>query len=83
MTQSMPLMMTLASIYMGMKPDEVWLAATAHAARAISRSDSIGILKSGAQADIVIWNIPNLQYLPYHFGINHVDTVIKNGQILN
>ncbi|MFZ5515967.1 MAG: imidazolonepropionase [Candidatus Zhuqueibacterota bacterium] len=82
MTQSMPMMMTLACIYMKMLPEEVWLAATAHAARAIHRSGHIGTLAPGSQADIVLWNIPNYKYLPYHFGINHAGCVIKKGNVV-
>jgi len=82
MTESMPLMMTLGCIYMKMLPEEAWLATTIHAAQAVSRTDTIGSLNSGAKADIVIWNIPNYKYLPYHFGINLVDQVIKSGKIV-
>jgi len=80
MTESMPLMMTLGCVYMKMLPEEVWLATTIHAAQAVSRTDTIGSLNSGAKADIVIWNIPNHKYLPYHFGVNLVDQVIKSGK---
>jgi len=79
MTESMPLMMTLACINMKMRPDEVWLAATAQAARSVFRAGMLGSLQLGAKADIVIWNIPNYKYLPYHFGVNLVNRVIKNG----
>lgn len=80
MTESMPLMMTLGCIYMKMLPDEAWLATTIHAAQAVSRTGTIGSLDQGANADLVIWNIPNYSYLPYHFGVNLVDQVIKNGK---
>ncbi len=80
MTESMALMMTLGCIYMKMLPEEVWLATTLHAAQAVSRTSAIGSFTPGANADLVIWNIPNYQYLPYHFGVNLVDQVIKNGK---
>ena len=82
MTESMPLMMTLGCIYMKMRPEEVWLAATHHAALAISKQGKIGTLNIGARADVVIWDIPNYKYLPYHFGVNLVSQVIKNGKII-
>jgi imidazolonepropionase len=63
-----------------MLPEEVWLGTTIHSALAISRSESVGVLKPGAQADVVIWNIPNYKYLPYHFSVNLVEQVFKNGQ---
>jgi len=82
MTESMPMMMTLASIYMKMKPEEVWLETTLHAASAVDRRDNLGNLEKNSPADIVIWDIPNYQYLPYHFGINHIDKVLKKGKII-
>lgn len=81
MTESMPMIMTVASIYMKMVPKETWLATTIHAAQAVSKESDIGSFEPGMHADIVIWNIPNYKYLPYHFGVNLVDRVIKNGQI--
>ena len=82
MSESMPLMMTLSCIYMKMLPEEAWLAATIHAAQAVSREKTLGTFNIGAQADMVIWDIPNYQYLPYHFGVNLVDRVIKSGKII-
>ncbi len=82
MTESMPLMMTLGCIYLKLLPEEVWLATTLHAAQAVSRTRAIGSLTPGANADLVIWNIPNYQYLPYHFGVNLVDQVIKKGKLV-
>ncbi|MBC8183413.1 imidazolonepropionase [candidate division KSB1 bacterium] len=82
MTESIPLMMTLGCIYMKMTPAEVWLASTINAAKAISKEKQIGIIKRNTRADLVIWNIPNYKYLPYHFGVNLVDQVIKNGQVI-
>jgi len=82
MTESMPLMMTLGCIYMKMTPAETWLASTVNAAKAISREKVVGTININAQADLVIWNIPNYKYLPYHFGVNLVDQVIKNGKII-
>ena len=82
MTESMPLMMTLGCVYMKMSSSEVWLASTINAAKAISREKNIGVIKIDAQADLVIWNIPNYKYLPYHFGVNLVDQVVKKGKII-
>ncbi len=82
MTESMPMMMTLGCIYMKMLPEETWLATTLHAAQAVSRARTIGSLGQQTNADLVIWNIPNYKYLPYHFGVNLVDQVIKNGEVV-
>ena len=82
MTESMPMMMTLGCIYMKMLPEEVWLAATVNAAKAINKQGKIGALTPGNQADIAIWDIPNYKYLPYHYSINHADHIIKKGKVV-
>ncbi|HHX07072.1 MAG TPA: amidohydrolase family protein, partial [Erysipelothrix sp.] len=73
---------TLACLVMKLTPEEVLTAVTINAAAAINRQDDIGSLEVGKKADIVLFDTPNLEYLIYHFGINHTDTVIKNGQIV-
>ncbi len=82
MTQSMPIILTIACIYMKMLPHEALIAATLNAARAINRDQSIGSLEIGKDADFIILNIPNISYLPYHFGVNHVDKVVKKGALV-
>lgn len=82
MTESMPIIMTIACIQMKILPQEAWIAATLNAARAVDRHEKYGRMDANANADIVIWNIPNADYLTYHFGINHAHTVIKSGKIV-
>ncbi|MBS4027430.1 MAG: imidazolonepropionase [Ignavibacteriales bacterium] len=79
MSYSMPLMMTIACTQMRMSPEEVIVASTLNAAAAIARSKTIGSLEVGKNADIIVLDIPNYKFLPYHFGENHVRNVIKNG----
>ena len=67
---------------MRMTPAEAILGVTANAARALRKFDEIGSLEVGKKADIVILDIPNYQYLLYHFGVNLVNRVIKNGKIV-
>ncbi|HNZ62933.1 MAG TPA: imidazolonepropionase [Bacillota bacterium] len=81
-TQSVPLMIALATIYMNMTIDEALTAVTLNAAAAIGRADSIGSLESGKQADIVILDCPGYKHLSYHFAMNLVETVIKAGVIV-
>ena len=82
MSFSMPLMMTIACTQMKMTPEEAITAATLNAAAALKLSDNIGSIEAGKQADIVLYEIPNYQYLAYHFGVNLVSKVIKKGTIL-
>lgn len=82
MTESLPLMMTLACTHMQMSPAEALVAVTLNGARAINRQDRVGTLKIGAQADCVIWDAPDHRFLAYHFGVELADTVIKKGQVV-
>jgi imidazolonepropionase len=82
MSYSMPMMMTIACTQMLMSPEEAITASTLNAAAAINRSMEIGSIEKGKKADIVVLNIPNYKYLPYHFGENHVDKLIKDGVVL-
>ncbi|ACB86365.1 imidazolonepropionase [Natranaerobius thermophilus] len=81
-TESMSLIVSLACLKMKLLPSEAINAATINAAHAINRGHLIGSIEKGKQADIVIFDMPNHEYLPYHYGINHVERVIKKGTIV-
>ena len=81
-TESMPLVLTLACLYLRVTPEEAITAATINAAHAVGRADQVGSLEVGKQADILALDVPNLNYLPYHFGHNPVNMVIKRGRIV-
>lgn len=81
-TESMQTVMSFACFGMGMKPEEIINAMTINAAAAIGRECEIGSIEVGKKADIAIFNAKNLNYLIYHFGINAVEKVIKNGNIV-
>ncbi|RMH60889.1 MAG: imidazolonepropionase [Calditrichaeota bacterium] len=81
-TQNLQLMTTLGAIKMRMMPEELLWAITFSAARAIGMEDHIGHLEVGKQADFVLMDIPNLHYLPYHYGINHTVMTVKKGNII-
>lgn len=78
-TLSLPFILNLGCLKMGMTPEEVITATTINAAHAIGRADTIGSLEKGKQADITIFDVPNYLTLSYQYGMNHVDTVIKKG----
>ena len=82
MTQNMQLMLTLSALYLKMTSAEVITAATRNAARAIARGDRVGTLETGKDADIVLLDIPGHEYLPYHYGVNHVHKVIRHGRVV-
>ena len=49
---------------------------------AICRADRIGSIEPGKQADILIWNAEDLDFICYRLGSNLVDTVIKKGNVV-
>jgi imidazolonepropionase len=82
MTESMPLVLNLACTQMRMLPAESITAATINAAWAVGEADCVGSLEVGKQADLLILDAPNHEHLCYHFGVNLVQTVVKNGKVV-
>ncbi len=79
---SMQFIITLACLQMKMTPAEAIIASTINAAYSLEMGDRIGSLEADKQADILIMDMPSYQFLPYHFGSNNVETVIKNGEVI-
>ncbi len=80
--ENMPFIIGLACLYLGLTPAEAICAATYNAACAIKRGDRIGSIEEGKQADLLIMDIPNYRYIPYHYAVNYVKTVVKKGRIV-
>ena len=81
-SQNMQMIMTLACTRMDMTPAEAIMAATYNAAYALRRSARIGSLEKDKAADLIMLRVPDYQEIPYHFGINLVDLVMTNGQVV-
>ncbi|MDP8203201.1 MAG: amidohydrolase family protein, partial [Candidatus Tenebribacter mawsonii] len=79
---SMQFVITLACLQMKMTPAEAICASTINAAHSLELGDKIGSIEIGKKADILIMDMASYQFLPYHFGSNNVETVIKNGEII-
>lgn len=82
MTQSLPLVLTMACTWMRMTPAEALLGATRYAAGALGLEGSCGSLAPGAAGDAVILDTPDYRTLCYHFGRSHADVVIKGGRVV-
>lgn len=80
---SMALTMSLACLQMGMSPVEALSAATINAAWALNRQDTVGSLEVGKKADILFWDIPSLNFIPYHLGSSHIVRVLKAGKTIH
>ncbi|MGY3715130.1 imidazolonepropionase [Sutcliffiella cohnii] len=79
-TENIQLIMNLAMLKLKLTPEEIWNAVTINSAHAINRGSSAGALKVGRKANVVVWNAPNYIYVPYHYGVNHTNTVYLNGE---
>ncbi|MFW3517298.1 imidazolonepropionase [Staphylococcus caprae] len=79
-TNNLQLAMAIAALKLKLSPNEVWNAVTVNAAKAIDAD--AGTINEGDIANIVIWDAPNHEYIPYHFGINHAQKVIKDGKVI-
>ncbi len=82
MTESLPLIMTMGCTMFKMSPKEVIQGTTVHAARSAGCEERLGSLEAGKQADLLLLDIPNYRYLPYHFGVDHTELVIKKGRVV-
>ncbi len=79
-TENLQAIMTLACFGMKLSPEEILKGMTINAAHAVDRAADIGSIEAGKKADLVILDAPNWDYVIYHFGVNHVDKVIKSGR---
>ncbi|GAA0363137.1 imidazolonepropionase [Bacillus horti] len=81
-TENLQFIMTLAALQLRMTPEEIWYAVTVNAAHAIGVGAERGQIAFQRSADIVLWDAPNYLYIPYHYAVNHTNTVIKDGKIV-
>ncbi|MBN2424312.1 MAG: imidazolonepropionase [Calditrichaceae bacterium] len=81
-TQNMQLIWTISAIKLGLLPQEILWATTIIPARSLGLAERIGSIEPGKQADLIILDIPNLNYLPYFYGMNHVSKTLKKGEII-
>ena len=81
-TENMQFIIQLACLNMKMTPAEAICAATFNSACAIGLNDKVGSLEKDKLADVIILDCRNHQFLTYHFGINLVERIIKNGAIV-
>lgn len=83
-SENLQLAMQVACIKTKMTPNEVITAVTINGAVALGLEKEKGTIEIGKDADFVIFDCPNLDYLLYHFGINHVEDVyIKGKQVVS
>jgi imidazolonepropionase len=79
--ESMQFVIALACRVMKITPAQAIAASTINSAHAIRRSDSMGSIEPGKQADMLILSVPDYRHLGYRYGTNLVRQVIKRGQV--
>jgi imidazolonepropionase len=82
MTESQLMILQLGVFLLGMTIEEALNAVTLNAAYGIDRAKEIGSLEVGKKMDLILCDIPNYIHLAYHFGVNPVQHVIKNGNFV-
>jgi imidazolonepropionase len=82
MSENMQLMMSLAALQMRMTMEEIITASTINAAAALDRAATHGSIEVGKQADLLMFDTPNYQRILYHYGVNHLNGVVKNGRVV-
>jgi len=81
-TENMQTILSLACINMGMSVEEAITAATLHGAAALGIADQCGSIEVGKRADMVIYDCREYADVVYHFGVNHVGSVIIRGKVV-
>lgn len=81
-SESIPLMIAIATNQMKMTMEEVLSAITINGAAALGRSAEIGSIEAGKRADLIIHEFPSYKFMAYHIAVSTVETVIKNGVVV-
>jgi imidazolonepropionase len=81
-SESIPLIVALSTLYMGITPEETISALTINGAAALGRADSIGSIDVGKRGDLVIHEFPSYRFIPYHIAVSTAEQVIKSGNIV-
>jgi imidazolonepropionase len=79
MTESMPMIMQLATLQMKMTVEESLTASTLNGAASLQIAHLTGSIEVGKRADLVLLDAPNYLHLVYHFGVNLVSRVMRDG----
>jgi imidazolonepropionase len=80
MTESMQVVMQLATLQMKMTVEESLTAATLNGAHSLRMAGEIGSIEAGKRADFVLLDAPSYLHLVYHFGVNLVRETWRDGE---
>ena len=82
--RSLSNIMFLAIQNCGLTLEESFLGVTYNAAKALDKKDSLGLIKNGYTADMIFWDIQELDEIPYWFDSTStkIIKIIKNGEVV-
>ncbi len=81
-TESLPLALALAVRSYGLTPEEALLGATRLAAEALDEPER-GVLRKGARADFVAWDLPHEHAIVQPWGGPRTRLVVRDGVVLH
>jgi imidazolonepropionase len=79
MTESMQIVLQIATLRMRITVEEALTAATLNGAFSLGLAGEIGSIEAGKRADFVLLDAPGYLHLVYHFGVNLVTAVYRDG----
>lgn len=79
---NMQMILSMASILYRLTPEEAINACTINGAYAMGLSEELGSIAVGKKANLFISkDIPTIEFLPYYYGSNKVETMMINGKV--
>jgi len=76
---SIPIIISLAVLYCGLTVEEAFKGVTWNAARSLNRDKTHGLISEGYKADFIFWDINTIDEIPYWFGNDKINKIIKDG----
>ena len=80
--QSMPFIISLACLFLGLTVEEAFAAATYNAAQTLGLNNEVGSIELGKKADLIIWYLYSLIDIPYYISNHPIQKVLKNGEVV-
>ncbi len=80
--QSMPFIISLACLFLGLTVEEAFAAATYNAAQTLGLHNEVGSIELGKKADLIIWDLDSLIDIPYYISNHPIQKVLKNGEVV-
>ncbi len=79
--ESLPLVCSLASTQLRLRPAEALAACTVNAAHVLGLAYDRGRILPGLRADLVLLEAPDWRYLAYHLGGDDIAYVVRSGAV--